>query len=67
MPEPKAYAVHFGDIDGSGDGQVSAEECPAAFPEGEMSVFETIDADRDGIVSYEEWHRFKEAHGLSRH
>ena len=67
MPDPKAYAAHFGDIDRNGDEQVTAEEFQAYFPDGEMKVFETVDADRNGVISHEEWHRFKEAHGMAHH
>ena len=67
MPDPKAYAAHFGDIDSNGDGQMTAEEFRAFFPDGELKVFETIDTDRNGVVSHEEWHRFKEAHGMAHH
>jgi hypothetical protein len=34
------------------------------FPQADMKVFEIIDADQDNSLSHEEWHRFKEAHGL---
>lgn len=65
MPDPKAYTAHFGDLDSDGDERVTTEEFRAYFPDGDMKVFEAIDADRDGVISHEEWHRFKEAHGMA--
>jgi hypothetical protein len=65
MPDPAAYAAHFGDLDTDGDDRVSPAEFRAYFPEGDMQVFRVIDADRDGAISHEEWHRFKAAHGLA--
>ena len=46
------------------DGQVSQAEFEAYFPQADIKVFEIIDADQDKSLSHEEWHRFKEAHGL---
>ena len=67
MPDPQAYAAHFDDLDRDGDERVTADEFKAYFPDGEMKVFEAIDADRNGDISHEEWHRFKEAHGVGHH
>ena len=64
MPDPAAYNAHFGDMDSNQDGQVTREEFEAHFPQADMSVFEVIDADKDNSLNHEEWHRFKEAHGL---
>jgi EF hand len=67
MPDPAAYNAHFGDMDANQDGQVSQAEFKAHFPQADMKVFEIIDADQDNSLSHEEWHRFKEAHGLKHH
>jgi hypothetical protein len=64
MPDPAGYNAHFGDMDTNQDGQVSQAEFKAYFPQADMKVFEMIDADQDNGLSHEEWHRFKEAHGL---
>ena len=64
LPDPAGYNAHFGDMDRNEDGQVSLDEFKAHFPEGSVHVFEVIDADQNGYLSHEEWHRFKEAHGL---
>jgi hypothetical protein len=64
MPDPASYNAHFGDMDTNQDGQVSQAEFKAYFPQADMKVFEIIDADQDNSLSHEEWHRFKEAHGL---
>ena len=65
MPDPAAYNAHFGDMDTNQDGQVTREEFQAHFPQADMNVFEVIDTDQDMSLSHEEWHRFKEAHGLN--
>lgn len=67
MPAPTAYQAHFGDLDADGDDRVSPEEFKAHFPEGDMDVFNLIDADRSGEINHDEWHRFKEAHGMADH
>lgn len=67
MPDPAGYNAHFGDLDTSGDDQVSRDEFKAYFPDADMNVFEAVDADHNGLISHEEWHRFKEAHGMADH
>ena len=65
MPEPAAYNAHFGDMDTDQDDQVTREEFKAHFPQADMQVFEVIDADQDSRLNHDEWHRFKEDHGIS--
>lgn len=64
MPDPATYNAHFGDMDTDQDDQVTREEFQAYFPEADMKVFEAIDLDKDNRLNHDEWHQFKEAHGL---
>ena len=48
----------------NGDEMVNYEEFKAHFPQGNKGVFEALDLNRDGSVDHDEWHKFKEAHGL---
>jgi len=34
------------------------------FPQAEPAVFAAIDLNKDGNIDHDEWHKFKEAHGL---
>ena len=67
LSDPSAYAAHFPDIDASGDDLVSAEEFKAYFPESDPHVYEALDLNKDGAMDHDEWHEFKEAHGLKEH
>ena len=67
MPDPKAFNAHFGDMDTNGDGEVDWEEFQAHFPQAEKKVFDAVDLDGGGTLNHEEWHAFKEAHGLKQH
>jgi Ca2+-binding EF-hand superfamily protein len=64
LPDPKEYDAHFGDMDSKKDGLVSWEEFKAYFPQAEPGVFSAIDINKDGYIDHDEWHAFKEAHGL---
>ncbi len=64
LPDPKGYNAHFGDMDTSGDGKVTWAEFKAYFPQAEPAVFAAIDLNKDGVIDHDEWHAFKEAHGL---
>jgi hypothetical protein len=64
LPDPAKFNAHFGDLDDTGDGQVTLEEFRAHFPESDDAVFQALDLNADGFVDHEEWHRFKTAHGL---
>ena len=67
MPDPESYNAHFGDIDTDGDELVSREEFDAYFENAEPKVYNALDIDQDGSVDHDEWHEFKEAHGLKHH
>ncbi len=64
LPDPEGYNAHFGDMDTNGDERVSWDEFKAYFPQTEPKVFATLDMNKDGVVDHDEWHAFKEAHGL---
>jgi hypothetical protein len=64
LPDPKQYNAHFGDMDSNKDGLVTWEEFKAYFPQAEPQVFSAIDINKDGYIDHDEWHTFKEAHGL---
>lgn len=64
LPDPKPYNAHFGNMDSKKDGLVSWEEFKAYFPQAEPKVFSAIDINKDGAIDHDEWHKFKEAHGL---
>lgn len=67
VSDPSAYAAHFPDIDASGDDLVSWEEFKAYFPQSDPHLYESLDLNKDGAVDHDEWHEFKEAHGIKGH
>ena len=64
MPDPAGFNAHFDDIDKNGDGEVKYIEFVQYFPEAEPEVFMALDLNDDGVVDHDEWHQFKETHGL---
>ena len=64
MPDPSGYNAHFGDIDQNGDDVVKWYEFKAYFPDAAPEVFMELDLNDDGAVDHDEWHQFKEAHGM---
>ncbi len=67
MPDPKGYNAHFGDMDQNGDEAVTWQEFLAYFPDATEGVYKALDLNRDGSLDHDEWHEFKEAHGLRDH
>jgi hypothetical protein len=67
MPDPAAFNAHFGDMDTDGDGLVSPSEFNAHFDNPEAKVFDAVDLDGNGRIDHDEWHTFKQAHGLKHH
>jgi hypothetical protein len=67
MPDPKGFNAHFGDMDENGDEAVTWEEFAAYFPEAKKDIFKSLDLNEDGVVDHDEWHEFKDAHGLRDH
>ena len=64
MPDPKGFNAHFSDMDSDGDDLVSWTEFKNYFPQAEPGIFKAIDLNGDGNIDHDEWHQFKEAHGL---
>ena len=64
MPPPESYNAHFGDMDANSDERVDWEEFKSFFPQAEPKVFNALDLNKDGFVDHDEWHEFKQAHGL---
>lgn len=67
LPDPASFNAHFSDLDANGDGQVVQEEFQAHFPQATPEVFAALDLNGDQAVDHDEWHTFKEAHGLKDH
>ena len=67
MPDPKTFNGHFGDIDTDGDERVDWKEFKTHFPQATDAVFKAIDLNSDGRIDHDEWHQFKDAHGLKDH
>ena len=61
------YNVCFNSLDADADGSMSKGEFMVAFSEGDTSVFDQADADKDGVVSHEEWEAYKQAQGFEAH
>jgi len=66
MPDPAAFDAHFDDLDKNGDGSVNWSEFKRHFPEAAPEVFMELDINDDAVVDHDEWHKFKEAHGLEK-
>lgn len=64
MPDPSTFNAHFGDMDKDGDKRVHWEEFKTHFPQATEDIFQELDLNGDGAVNHDEWHEFKEAHGL---
>ncbi len=64
LPDPQQFNAHFGDIDSDDDGMVRRDEFKQFFPQAQPTVFTALDLNQDGVVDHDEWHKFKEAHGL---
>lgn len=67
MPDPQSFNAHFGDMDANGDGLVTWDEFAAYFQNSEEKVFNAVDLNQDGKIDHDEWHEYKEAHGLKQH
>jgi hypothetical protein len=64
LPDPAEFNAHFGDMDANNDEMVDWQEFKAYFPQAEPNVFQATDLNADGSIDHDEWHEFKEAHGL---
>lgn len=64
MPDPKSFNAHFPDMDADGDDLVNWAEFKDYFPQADPMVFKAVDLNEDENINHDEWHQFKEAHGL---
>lgn len=53
---------HFPDMDINGDNSLDFEEFKNGFPAVDKIAYERLDNNKDGVLSHEEWHHFKEMH-----
>ena len=67
LPEPASFNAHFGDMDTDGDELVNWAEFKSYFPQATPEIFKALDGNEDGQVDHDEWHDFKEAHGMREH
>jgi predicted PolB exonuclease-like 3'-5' exonuclease len=67
LPTPTTYQAHFPDMDYDGNESVTWNEFHKYFPQATTDVFEALDRNQDKAVDHDEWHEFKEAHGLKSH
>jgi Ca2+-binding EF-hand superfamily protein len=61
------YNVCFQSLDADVDGHMSKGEFLVAFSDGDTSVFDQADTDKDGSVSHEEWEAYKVSQGFESH
>ena len=64
LPDPKAFNAHFPDMDSDGNDLVNWSEFKGHFPQAPPEAFMATDLNGDGNIDHDEWHQFKEAHGL---
>ncbi len=67
LPDPASFKAHFGDMDLDGDDLVNWEEFKSYFPQATPDIFKALDGNEDSQVDHDEWHEFKEAHGMRDH
>jgi len=64
LPDPKSFNAHFPDMDSDGDDLINWTEFKGHFPQAPPEAFKATDLNGDGNIDHDEWHQFKEAHGL---
>jgi len=63
-----SFNKHFADVDTNGDGSINFKEFKNEFQNTEKIAFDHLDKNKDGVLSHEEWHQFKEMHkGMGKH
>ena len=67
LPDPASFNAHFGDMDADGDDGVNWEEFKSYFSQATPDIFNALDLNKDDLVDHDEWHEFKEAHGMRHH
>lgn len=63
LASPVPAADTFSRLDANNDGKVDWEEFSVALPNMKRAAFDTIDTDKDGLVSRAEWDAFAANHG----
>jgi len=61
--EKPVYDGHLGDMDTDGDDELNWKEFKTYFPNAKEDVFRKIDANNDGLIDHDEWHKFKATQG----
>ena len=64
LPDPKGFNAHFPDMDSDGNDLVNWDEFEEYFPQAKQEIFKAVDLNADGNIDHDEWHEFKETHGL---
>ncbi len=64
LPDPQQFNAHFGDIDANQNDLLDRDEMKAHFPQADDSVYDALDLNQDGAIDHDEWHEFKQAHGM---
>ncbi len=64
MPDAKGFNAHFPDMDTDENDMIDWTEFKDHLPQADPGVFKAIDLNGDGNIDHDEWHQFKEAHGL---
>lgn len=64
VPAAGMAADRFSEMDKDKNEQITWEEFEAAMPQMRKSAFESIDTDKNGVISRAEWDVFKTTHGM---
>lgn len=56
----------FTQMDANKDGKVTWEEFHKTYPQMQQAAFDGIDADKDKVLSHEEWDTFLAQHSMGR-
>ena len=67
LPEPASFNAHFGDMDIDGDDLINWDEFKSYFKQATPDIFKALDGNEDSQVDHDEWHEFKDAHGMRDH
>ena len=66
LPDPASYNAHFPDMDLDGNESVVWDEFKKYYPATTPEVFEALDTNADKAIDHDEWHEFKDAHGMRK-
>lgn len=62
-PTPPPVDPRFAAMDADGNGIVTWEEFSAAMPQMRRAAFDSIDTDKNGDITRQEWDAFRASHG----